>query len=60
MKKGDRVRDTLTGSEWTIEAVWRTDPGMKSKWHSLVSDKGAHRRVLTSELEDRYVIVSRA
>lgn len=54
MRKGTRLRDTLTGSLWTIEQVWSTDPGTRMRWHRIVSDKGATRRVLTGELEERY------
>lgn len=54
MHKGDRVKDTLTGSEWTIIQIWTTDPGGRMKWHMLESDRGARRRILTGELEERY------
>lgn len=60
MKKGDRVKDTLTGSEWTIEQVWATDPGKRMKWHRIVSDNGATRRILTGELEERYVRIRKS
>jgi hypothetical protein len=59
MHKGDRIKDTLTGSEWTIEQVWATDPGNRMRWHRIVSDRGATRRILTGELEERYEIVRR-
>lgn len=44
MHKGDRIRDTMTGSEWTIEKVWATDPGSRLCWHHIRSDRGDVRR----------------
>ena len=53
MKVGDTVKDTLTGSTWAITAIRQQGAG-PTVWHELTSQAGAHRRVLTGELEERY------
>lgn len=54
LRAGDRVRDTLTGSEWTIESIRHPEPEHGMVWHRLVSDHGATRRVSTADLIERY------